>query len=207
MWPMRSSTAKKSSTGLNLSMRSPNSPRSSTSASSSITPEAAGNASRSPTPTFFPGLTRARHRLSPAGSVSRTSICPLGCWRSRMTVRCAYKRAGMTRLSLRTSRSPGLNSEGKSAKFASRRAPVARFMTSMRLRPRSAGGCCAINSGGSSKSKSSTRRALMASPRLRVWAGKVDSQGNKNNRRSFDSASLRSGWQHLQREHLLTPDE
>jgi len=47
----------------------------------------AGKASLSPMPTFFPGLTRARHALSPAGSVSSTSIWPLGCWRSRTKVR------------------------------------------------------------------------------------------------------------------------
>ena len=34
--------------------------------------------------------------------------------------------------------------------------PLSRLRISMRLPPRSAGGCCAINSGGSSKSKSET---------------------------------------------------
>ena len=49
------------------------------------------------------------------------------------------------------------SSDGKSANILSSSAPVARSMTSMRLGPRSAGGCCAISSSGRSKSKSATR--------------------------------------------------
>ena len=49
-----------------------------TSASRRISPEGAGKTRRSPMATLRPGRTRARQRFSPAGSVSMTSMWPVG---------------------------------------------------------------------------------------------------------------------------------
>ncbi len=65
-------------------------------------------------------------------------------------------RAGITRLSFNTSTSPSRSNSGSCLNHESCHAPLSRSRGSMRLSPRSAGGSCAISSGGSSKSKSET---------------------------------------------------
>ncbi len=70
-------------------------------------------------------------------------------------------RAGITRLSFKTSTSPSCSSSGSWLNHESCHAPLSRSRRSMRLSPRSAGGSCAISSGGSSKSKSETSTALI----------------------------------------------
>jgi len=52
-----------------------------------ISPPPAGNTSLSPIATFLPGLTSARHSFSSAGSVSITSMRPVGLSLSRRKVR------------------------------------------------------------------------------------------------------------------------
>ena len=63
-------------------------------------------------------------------------------------------RAGSTRVSLRTSRSPGASSPARSRNARSASVPLAPSSASSRLPPRTAGGVWAISSGGSSKRKS-----------------------------------------------------
>src|SRR5690349_13274001 len=70
--------------------------------------------------------------------------------------RCPSSRAGNTRVSLTTSRSPGSSSAGSSSIRWCDTAPVPRASTSSRDVPRAGGGSCAISSGGSSKSNSET---------------------------------------------------
>ena len=80
-------------------------------------PAGLGNTSISPIATLRPGRTSACQLvLRQPGSVSITSIRPVGFSFSRRSVRRANSRAGMTRLSFSTSRSPGCKSDGNSAK-------------------------------------------------------------------------------------------
>ena len=65
------------------------------------------------------------------------------------------RRAGTTRVSLTTRRSPGRRSDGRSATFLCPTAPLVRSSVMSRDVPRGAGRW-AIDSGGRSKSKSET---------------------------------------------------
>ena len=118
------------------------------------------------------------------GSVRRTSMRPVGCCGCRgrgcglrsekpdlgnpaVVVGRSTRRLRWIRESKRCAKAGGNDAavvedekiarpqqRREPGKFASRRAPVTRSTTSMRLRPRSAGGSCAISSSGRSKSKS-----------------------------------------------------
>src|SRR6266700_2800222 len=61
-------------------------------------PAGDGKTRISPMATLRPGRTRACQQLSPAGSVSMTSMRPVGFSFSRRNVRRAKRRAGKTRL-------------------------------------------------------------------------------------------------------------
>ena len=65
-----------------------------------------------------------------------------------------YRRAGNTRVSLNTSRSPGRRKWGSSRNNRSSRVAAATSSSSRRLAERSGSGAWAINSCGRSKSKS-----------------------------------------------------
>ncbi len=109
-------------------------------------------------PPFVPAAPARATRFSPAGSVSITSMRPVGFSRSRTQrpPRIKPRRNHAAVIEHQQIARPAAT-PADSANFASRNAPVARSMTSMRLCPRSAGGCCAISSSGKSKSKSATR--------------------------------------------------
>ena len=132
-----------------------------TSASSSIAPTADGKHQDLADRDFAPRADQRMPALSPAGSVSITSMRPVG-----FSLLAAQRAAGVEARGnhaavIEHQQIAGLSSEGNSENRESRNAPVARSITSIRLCPRSAGGCCAISSSGSSKSKSVTRRSLI----------------------------------------------
>ena len=79
---------------------------------------------------------------------------------------CPNKRAGSTRVSLNTSKSPGRSSRASSVNRRSAKRCVAASTTSRRLAERSGNGACAINSGGRSKWKSDFFKAG-----IREWLG------------------------------------
>src|SRR5215207_4788943 len=72
-------------------------------------------------------------------------------------MRCPYRRAGNTRVSLTTTRSPGVSRSGRSRVCAPVIVPLTRCTIIRRDDPRSDTGCWAISSAGRSKSKSATR--------------------------------------------------
>ncbi len=78
-----------------------------------------------------------------------------------------YNRAGSTRVSLNTSRSPGRRKLGSSRNMRSCRDCAGTSSNSSRLAERSGSGACAISSGGSSKSKSDFFKGDSASRRKR----------------------------------------
>src|ERR1700678_308338 len=80
----------------------------------------------------------------------------------------------MTRLSLRTTRSPGRRNPGRLRKKLSWKTSLARSSTSIRLEPRISGGDCAISSSGRSKLKSDTSILGLFFRGLRQFDGAVE---------------------------------
>src|SRR6185312_7827551 len=80
-------------------------------------------------------------------------------------------RAGSTRVSLNTSKSPGRSISGSSRNMRSCREGACTSSSSMRLAERSSNGACAISSGGSSKSKSDFFKGYPANARQRTGNG------------------------------------
>ena len=165
MCPSRSSRAKKSGTGRKRSVRSPNSPRASTSASSSGAPTSGplvcAKVQPLPRHDLLPRTHQRLPELSPRpGSrrVSSTSTRPCRNSReaglcglsrcARLPLRCPNSRAGSTRVSLKTTRSELPQQRRKLAENRVLEACLP-FRCNIREAARSAGGCCAISSGGS----------------------------------------------------------
>ena len=107
---------------------------------------------RSPTFSFFAGLTSARQRLASRRLISVASMAATAAPRTRMP----SSRAAMTRVSLTTSASPGFSSRGRSNTCASS-SPPSGATTSIRAASRGLAGFSAMRSGGRSKSNRSTR--------------------------------------------------
>src|SRR4249919_867682 len=108
---------------------------------------------------------------------ARTSVSPV-MRSSRISTRpplslAPYRRAGTTRVSLNTSRSPARSSPGKSRMPRSSKGAGAGGTTSNRLAERSGSGSCAISSGGSSKWKSDffMRGAIVSRARFCRFGG------------------------------------
>ena len=163
MCPILLRMALKSGTGWKRRVRSPNSPAAIISASNNgLAVSGEWKWRCSPGWTFLLGRTRAVQLSSLICCVKRTSMRPVGSgelgwvWSPALV---AYRRAGITRLSLRMRRSPSCRKEGRLRKKLSSYLPVMRFMTSMRLEPRTGGGDWAISSSGRSKLKSDTRKS------------------------------------------------
>ena len=159
----------KSGTGKKRRVRSPNSPRSSTSASSPSPPSAPPgrqNSSRSPGIIFLPGRTSACQLSSTPASlrVSRTSTRP--CRKSREAGFAGLKslRPAPAAVPKQPRRKHPRIVEHHQVSGPQKRRKIAEnpvlqaspFKCSSREAVRSAGGCCAISSGGSRKSKSET---------------------------------------------------
>ena len=160
MWPMRSRTAKKSSTGANAAAARQTLRAPALRPQARFRPMDAGKASRSPMATFLPGRTSARQRLL-TGGLGEHHFNAAGWLLALAHQRAPGIKARRNHAAVvehqQIARLEEQEETRKSAHPAS--APVARSITSMRLWPRSAGGCCAINSSGKSKSKSATRKA------------------------------------------------
>ncbi len=104
---------------------------------------------RAPGLSFCPGCTSACQCRSSIRSMSRHSAAPRLGWR------LPIRRAGNTRVSFSTIRSPGASNAGRSATEPSSHVPARRRTTMSRAAPRGRG-CCAMSDSGSSKSKSET---------------------------------------------------
>ena len=144
------------------SRTSPASPLSSTSASSAARRQAmlslaSPKRMRSPTLSLLAGRASARQRQSSTRSIRVASIEATA---SPLT-RTPSSRAGMTRVSLTTSASRGVRKSGRSRTCASVRSPSAPT-TSIRALSRGFAGASAMLSGGRTKSKASTRIAVIA---------------------------------------------
>ena len=115
-------------------------------ASAALLPAAAGSA--------VPPPVRAGNPAMPdCAGLSRCARIPL---------RRPNSRAGSTRVSLKTTRSEARSSAGNSPKTVSRSSSPC--ICNIRDAARSAGGCCAISSGGSGKSKSETSTKMIIGP-------------------------------------------
>jgi len=111
----------------------------------------APNRSTAPGRIRFPGRTIAHQHPGLASSSRRSSTRP------GESARRPSNRAGITRESFITSTSPGWSWSTRSMNRPCRQAPVDRSNCINRDPSRSGAGCWAINSPGSSKSKSDTR--------------------------------------------------
>ena len=160
MCPSRASASGKPVFEVNRISRRPYPPRFSTRASNSPSPKIM----RSPTGIFLPGRTRVSQRSDSTWRTSKTSMEALRCW-SRAALSCPgfseripsrrpKSRAGSTRALLRTISSSPRSISGKSRNWQSCIVSDSRSITSILDASRSSKGCCAINSGGKSKSNS-----------------------------------------------------